>query len=193
MAYGLTSMATLGLWDTGPASASTGVSPTTSTTTWAAVRQQMVDTIKALTPSSLSDEKYTVTDTEQPDFAAYAEAEDSTVLREYEIEMISDELDGVSNHQLELRIVEADLSMAYPHHWGTYQTKDAQGQHNERALRALANEDRNIIDRAIGIRGGSNYVTAQRSCNVGPIEFDELDGVTIMSIPLTVQFYQDAS
>ena len=170
-----------------------GASATSATTTWRAVRQQMVTVLKALTPSSLAADKYRVTETEQADFSGYAEAADYRVLREYEIDMISEEFDGVQNYQEELRVVAAELTMAYPHHWAAYQTKDTTNTWNERALRSLANEDRNIIDKAIGIRGGANYVAGQRRCAVGASDFDELDGVTLMVLPLEVMYFHSSS
>ena len=173
--------------------AKSGAQATSSTTTWRAVRQQMATVIKALTPSSLSSDPYRLTQTERADFRQHAAGNDVAALREYEIQMVSEEPTGMQNYQIELRQVEAELVMAYPHHWGSYHTKDTTNTWNERALRSLANEDRNLIDKAIGIRGGSNYVAAQRSCNVGAIDFEELDGVTLMVLPLTVTYFHSSS
>jgi hypothetical protein len=153
----------------------------------------MIRTIKALTPATLSSDKYLATETDMADFREYAEGHESAVLREYEIEKISDMHEGTQNHQIELRFVQAELVMAYPHHFGSYQAKDLEGQWNERALRALADEDRNIIDKAIGLRGGCNYVAAQRSCVVGEIEFEELEGTTLVVLPLEVTYYHSSS
>jgi hypothetical protein len=153
----------------------------------------MVTVIKALTPTSLSGDTYRVTETEQADFRSYAPGNDGAVFREYEIEKISDVFEGIQNYQEELRVLEAELIMAYPHHWSTYDTKDTTNTWNERALRSLADEDRNIIDKAIGIRGSSNWIAAQRMCRVGEIDFEELEGVTLMVLPLEVMYFHSSS
>jgi len=170
-----------------------GASATSSTTTWRAIRQQMVTVIKALTPSSNAADTYRETTTEMADFRAYASNSPAAIMREYDIQKESDELDGAQNYQIEMRRVTAELLMAYPHHWGAYQTKDGTNTHNERTLRAIADEDRNLIDKAIGIRGGSNYLAGQRSCVVGSITFEELESVTLMVLPLEVTYFHSSS
>jgi len=170
-----------------------GAEATSSTTTWQAVRRQMVIAVNAIVPSSLAHQGFRLTDTERADFYDHVVENPQGAFREFEIEFLSGEGIGIQNYQVQMVRVEARCGIAYPHTWGLYKTKAGNQTWNERALRALADEDRNLIDKAIGIRGGSNYVAAQRSCVVGATEFEEFDGVTIMVLPLEVTYFESSS
>lgn len=166
-----------------------------TTTDWATVRQRMVTVIKALTPTSLSSLPWLVTETEHSDFRTYAEelGNSEAVFREYEIEDIEDDAAGVQDHRSELRLMTAELIIAYPHSWGWYRTKDSTNQWNEAALRALAHQDRKQIDNAIGVRGGSNYTSGQSACWFDSVSFEEGENVTFLVIAMTVRFDESAS
>jgi len=153
----------------------------------------MITVIKALAPNAASDRPFHVTRTEMTGFREYAEGFTSDAFRQYEINDIEDEWQTVQDYQTELRMMEAELVIAYPNQWARYTTKDTTNQENEASLRDMAHQDRNQIDTAIGIRGGSNYVSGQSACWVGPTSFEEEDAVTFLVLPLTIRFDEDVS
>jgi len=195
MTVGIASRGYYGTIDTLGGPPRVGASGGGATTDWPTIRQRMVTVIKALTPKTLTAHPFHVTRTEMSGFREYAEGFTQNAFRQYEIEDIEDEAPSRQDYQSELRLMTADLIVAYPHTWAWYSTKDANNQHNEASLRAMAHQDRRSLDNAIGVRGGANYTSGQSACWVGSVSFEENDeaNVTFMVLPLRVRFDEDAS
>lgn len=165
----------------------------TPTTTWAAIRTQMVATIKALTPTSLASDPFRLSETEQPDFRAHADANDSAVLREYDIEDTSHEVLGAEDSAVQLRRTECQVVVAYPEQWGAYATMDAANRWNDASMRALVEQDANQIMKAIGRRGAASYTSGQHAALESTWSIESGDGVSYLVIPLECIYYYDAS
>jgi len=173
----------------------TGAVGNTPTTTWGAIRSQMVTTIKALTPATLAATPYMLTETEHPNFRAYAEENDVSVFRVYEIAPLgtTDEIGGM-NFQAGLRETPCELVMAYPETaWGNYAGKQTSVRTVVAAMHALIEEDLEQIAQAIGVRGSANYTSGQHAATESGWDIEPGDGVTFGVIQLLTTYYYDAS
>lgn len=162
----------------------------TPTTTWAAIRVQMASTIRAITPDSLTGEAFRLTQSEMSDFRSYADANDQSVLREFEIELGSTAPAGVSNADIELIDTDAEIVVAYPHHWGAYSTAAANDRANEATMDAVIEQDANAIAKAVGYRGSANYLDGQLACIEDAWSAERGEGVSFLVIPVTVTYYR---
>ena len=165
-----------------------------STTTYSAIRANMVTLISALTPQFQRDQPFSLTETEQADFKDYAADNDGAVLREFEIEFV-DEIDlGPRDVDAVMVKTNCDLTVAYPHHWGEYASQEtANTRYNVEALRAVALQDRRTILRAIGREETSSYLAGTHAVIEGSVDIeDDGDGVSFLTIPLELTYYQQA-
>lgn len=166
----------------------------TPTTTFASIRRQMVATIKALTPTSITDDLFRLTESEAVDFAGWAEENAASTFREYEIIEGQTRRVDPADHQVEMRETDCEVVVAYPHQWGLYQHATVERtQRNRAAMRAILEEDASLIAKNIGIKGADNYVSGQHAAIEDDWNIDERRSVTLAVLPMRVLFYADVS
>lgn len=154
----------------------------------------MVSLIQALTPSSLSADKFRMTRTESDDFREYANEFDGSVFREFEIEFVSSDEPGPRDADVVLTETECEIVMAYPHHWAAYAHAQTSGTRwNAEAMRAIALEDRRLIIDEVGRTNAANLVAGQHASVEGEVTIDdEGEGVSFLVIPMTLTYYEQA-
>lgn len=129
-----------------------------STTTYKAIRDNMITLVEALAPTSLSSTKFRRYRSPQ-DFRAWAEAHPAASLRQFDIRDVSAHAPPpVSNTLVEEEEATAELAVAYPHEWSKY------GPKYGLSLEDVMDQDRRAIESEIGIRGYGNYVAGQSLC-----------------------------
>lgn len=194
VAWGLSAWGLSAWGSAGGTQAGAGSLSYTAFTSYAAIRANMAALINALTPSSLSQVPFRLSDNEADDFRSYAGQHDGSVLREYEIELVDIEEPGVHDLDVIYTRAECELVIAYPSHWGEYDHASTQSTRwSVAALHAIALEDRRTILRSIGRAGSANYLAGQHAAMEGDISIDDGgDGVHFLTIPLELIYYQQA-
>ena len=163
-----------------------------SSTTFAAIRNQQVETIRALTPTRLAANKYVYAPTkfEFVDFRTWAEDNDTSCFRQYAIMQTGWEQLSVGDLDVELRVSNEELIIAYPHGWAQY--RDASPDTNLDDMSDLIEQDLNLISKAIGYRGAASYLAGQHAAIESEFTIDDGDGVSFGVLPLLVTYYHDA-
>lgn len=126
-----------------------------ATTTPAAIRDRAITVIEALTPGSLSNDKFRRYRNEgDGDFRAWAEANPSGCLRRFQVRTTgATETPPVSNFDHEEHQVTLGVTVAYPQtaRFGADQALDRDD---------VIDQDAFQIDKAIGMQGGANFTPA---------------------------------
>lgn len=160
-------------------------------TTFAGIRAQMVATIAALTPVSMSAVPFRVARHERGDFRAYAASNPASVLREFEISVLATDEPLPKDGEVVATVAVAELVVAYPHQWGEYEAvHTASTRWNRAALEAIALEDRRTLLDAIGEPGGANQLAGHGATLSGRVTFERAPGVTFMVVPLELTYWQ---
>lgn len=147
------------------------------TTTWGTIRDQLVTTVEALTPTSIAERSFVwaprfgVEYEQATDFEAWAELNDPAVFRMFDIVLQAGwEAVGVNNGGTQRRFATLALSLAYPDHFAMY------GDDNSGDRDDLLEQDIAQIAQNIGLHGAASWVTAATPVNEA-IEFEDGEGV----------------
>jgi hypothetical protein len=120
-----------------------------ATTTYAAIRDDQIAAIVAITPTSHSDVKFRCHDYEDTDLREWAPKNPQAAQRVLEINYLFEDESPVSNLDAEPRMVTAEIVVAY--------RKDKKfGALQRRKLSDAMREDFIAINNAAGVRGYSN-------------------------------------
>lgn len=127
-----------------------------ATTTFAAIRNALIDTIRQLIPSRMEMRRFRLADdTSSADFRIWSEDNAHACLRRYTIRHLGWEPAGVSDVYTEMRQSEAELVVAYHHAWGEY--RDGTQPRNMLDMEDLIEADLGQIAQAIGYRSSHSY------------------------------------
>lgn len=159
---------------------------TTATTTLAAIRGQMEDTVRGLTPSSFSGYPF-VLHVPQQDFQAWAIDNTQSAFRAYQVRDVSvHEEPEVTDEQIEHRTGTFDVMVAYPHEFGRI------GADNFRSLDDLIEKDREQLLTNLGRRGHANYPAGVHDALATAETADE-DVVSFLVMSIEIQYDRDVS
>lgn len=179
-------------WGANEGNMASGV-PATVFTSWYTVRSTMVNTLRGTAPTALTSYGYRVTRHESPRFRDYSEGSDSSIFREFEIQLLGQEAVGARDQDVNLVKAFAEVVMAYPWHFGLYaRRRDKGDREGSAAMEAVMVDDARTITRTIGVSGSANYAAGQHAAIEGQYEIEHGDGVSWLVIPLEVIFYEDA-
>lgn len=161
----------------------------TPTTTWAAIRDQMVSTILGIAPSTHSTVGFSFAPSkiEFGDFRRWAEQFDPVIFRFFWIGIDDTEVVGTSDLDVHLLRSGAEIVIAYPHQWANY------GSDNLADLDDLMQQDINLVLKSVGMRGSSNYVSGQLEATETTWSPEQGNGVSFMTASLQVTYYVDAT
>ena len=120
-----------------------------ATTSYAAIRDDQIAAIVAITPTSHSDVKFRCHDHEDTDLREWADKSPQAAQRVFSVEYLFEDEAPVSNMDAEPRQVTAEIVVAY--------RKDKKfGALQRRKLSDVMREDFIAINNAAGVRGYSN-------------------------------------
>lgn len=159
-----------------------------ATTTPELIRNQWLTLIEALTPAQHSAQGFEAAQSALA-FDQWAEDNPQACLRRFDVTDTTDRDDpsiAVSNQDVELAIMQAELLVAYPHSLGIY------GSENLRDLQDMMRADADQIRKAIGINGGANYVSGQLRCDAR-YRFELREKVSFAVFELEAEYYFDIS
>lgn len=167
------------------------------TTSYPLIRIAQVGLIAALIPTIRADAGFQLTATPMADFRAYAEENETSVFREFEITEGTTILIGGSDHLSVIRSTGCEIVIAYPHMWGEYATEQSTSTPDAREgaalMRAMANRDMEQIIKALGIHGSADYLEGQRASVEQEWELELGDDVSFGRITLEVEYELDVS
>jgi hypothetical protein len=154
-----------------------------ATTTVAAIRDQMIGLVQALTPSSLSAVKFRV-DRAELDFREWAAANPASALRRFAITDVgSSEPAEVSNTDVEWRYVTFELVVAYADS-GRY------GRDYQRDELDVIEQDQHQIEDTIGLRGYGNVTDATFMRDGSETSREKLGAVTFLVVRERLGYYR---
>jgi hypothetical protein len=153
-------------------------------TTFNSIRDQQIALIEALTPSSLSGQKFR-RHREATPFMGWVEANPAACFRRFEIlRNWDDDQQPTSDGSLEGAAHSMEVRVAYP-----LREKGLYGPENERDMDELIDQDRRLIDGAIGLNGGVNYVSSQHLCESTGHEVGTAgEGARVLSITFSLLY-----
>jgi hypothetical protein len=153
-------------------------------TTFNSIRSQQMTLIEALTPSSLAGQKFR-RHREATSFMEWVEANPAACFRRFEIlRNWDDDQQPTSDGSLEGAAHSMELRVAYP-----LREKGLYGAENERDMDELIDQDRRLIDGAIGLNGGANYVANQHLCESTGHEVGAAgEGARVLSITFSLLY-----
>lgn len=152
-------------------------------TTFNAIRDQQLTLIEALTPSKHAGVKFR-RHREATPFMAWVEANPKGCFRKFEVlRNWDDEQRPTADGSLEGASHTMEVRVAYPLEMGLY------GSENERDMEELLDQDRRLIDAAIGLNGGTNYVSNQHLCqSTAHSSEDAGDAARVLSITFSLLY-----
>lgn len=160
----------------------------TPTTTFDAVRDQMISVIEALVPASLPQDRFRRALGERADLRAWALEYPDACFRRFDILDASDYAAPiVSDGVIDQVEAVARVVVAYP-------SSGKFGDQNRRDAMGVMRADRHQIDDAIGLHGGANTVAGQTTAvSRGGAPFDlgaDGDGAIFTVLELGFLFYR---
>ncbi len=139
----------------------------TEVTTLTIIREKQEDAIEALTPDSLSSDKFRI-ERAEIDFKEWCEANPTSCFRRFSIDDTSDYVPpAVVDHDIDIVDARLDFLIAYPKLDSMYGTTGNQDRED------IMSEDMHLINDAIGERGARNYVAGQHRALASTKEFDD--------------------
>ena len=160
-----------------------------STATVAAIRDQHYALVEALTPTSLSGDKFRRFRNEgEADFPAAMEANPAGCFRRLQVRQVgTDEMPEVSNTTEERVRVQLETRIAYP------QTERFGGA-NAMDRDDVINEDWKLVNRAIGIYGRGNFSGTNDCTPLGAtMEMERSDGVDYMVVTSEYEYVRSVT
>lgn len=161
-----------------------------ATTTAEAIRDRILTVIEAITPSSLSVDKFRRYRNERgADFVGWAEENQAAAFRRFQVrDDGSDAAPEVSDATTELRSISFTIIVAYP------QTNRA-GRDAALDRDDLMSADQHAIEHAVGLRGYANFAGAypNASWTDGSVSREVGDGVDFLVIRQTMRFYRSVA
>lgn len=164
-----------------------------TTTTWGAIRDQLVTTIAALTPARESSIKYTwapraaVEYYDAADFRSWAEDTEDVCFRYYDLTTAQAEPDGPSDGADILMRATLELVIAYPHQYATY------GADNAGEMRDFMEQDVQQIAANIGRHGSANWVAGARPNGEQMISFETGNGASFAVLSVGYRYYYNGA
>ena len=160
----------------------------TPTTTPKLIRDQWISVITSLSPTTQAATTFRLAVGDVP-FRVWSEENPQACFRRFDIEDRTDRVDpslAVSNKDIELAPMSAELVVAYPHAMSKY------GTNGYRDLRDMMRADGDRIRNAIGINGGANYVSGQCLCSAS-YGYERGDKASYLVMELEAEYYFDVS
>jgi hypothetical protein len=151
-------------------------------TTFDTIRAQQMTLIEALTPTSLAGQPFR-RHREAEAFNTWVARAPKGAFRRFEIlRNFDDEQLPTADGSLEGARHSMELRVGYPLEPGLY------GPGNERDMERVMDEDRRLIDAAIGLNGGPSYVSYQHDCRSTAHSIVDVEGARLLSITFALLY-----
>jgi hypothetical protein len=165
----------------------------TANTSWTLLRDQIITTIEAITPTADSARKFRLTRTENASFIAHALGHPGEVYREFDVVPTPTTIPNTEDNQIQLRETEFSIAVAYPHLWALYDVGGHQSltkrSKNYHAMVAIIEQDLESIMETVGRRGSVNYVNGQLATLERGWRIEDGDGVSFGIIEAKAIYY----